>query len=231
MKCVGVCPNNANPVVPGVSKIVWKSYDPHRRDFLTTGISAIIAFTFLRLNRSSSSSNPFLLRPPGCNDESLLSTCIRCGVCLKVCPTNALQPSIYQTNNLEGLFTPILTPRSGYCDYSCNLCGTVCPVGAIPQLSLEQKRITVIGKAVIDTNRCIAWADHKNCIVCEEMCPLPEKAIWLENKEFLSQDGSSIRVQVPNVTANLCIGCGICEYKCPVSIQAAIQVYLTDTHG
>ena len=38
----------------------------------------------------------------------------------------------------------------------------------------------MIGAAYINTNRCIAWADHRDCIVCEEMCPLPEKAITLD---------------------------------------------------
>jgi hypothetical protein len=28
---------------------------------------------------------------------------------------------------------------------------------------------TVIGVAYIDEDRCIAWADQRDCIVCEEM--------------------------------------------------------------
>ena len=73
--------------------------------------------------------------------EALL--CIRCGACVKVCPTNVLQPA--SSMGLEGAWTPVLVPRLGYCDYSCNACGQVCPTGAIPALTLEEKRTRVLG--------------------------------------------------------------------------------------
>ena len=85
---------------------------------------------------------------------------------------------------IEGTWTPLLVPRMGYCDYSCNACGLSCPVEAIPPLSLEEKRVQVMGKASVDRNRCLAWAEDTPCIVCEEMCPLPEKAIVLEEAEI-----------------------------------------------
>jgi ferredoxin len=98
-------------------------------------------------------------------------------------------------------------------------------VQAIPPLSLEDKRRCVIGTAYIDQNRCIAWADHRDCIVCEEMCPLPEKAIKLEKTEVVKADGAPAIVQLPHVDRDRCIGCGICEYKCPLNGEAAIRVY------
>jgi ferredoxin len=33
-------------------------------------------------------------------------------------------------------------------------------------------------------------------------------------------------VQVPHVDSGKCIGCGICEFKCPLNGEAAIRVYL-----
>ncbi len=83
----------------------------------------------------------------------------------------------------------------------------------------------MIGKATIDQNRCIAWSDHVDCIICEEMCPLPEKAIELKQSEWVYQDGSRVDVKVPYVLRERCIGCGICEYQCPVAGDAAIRVY------
>jgi formate hydrogenlyase subunit 6/NADH:ubiquinone oxidoreductase subunit I len=130
---------------------------------------------------------------------------------------------------IEGLWTPVLIPRLGYCDYACNACGQVCPVQAIPPLSLDDKRTQVIGKAYINQNRCIAWSDHRDCLVCEEMCPIPEKAIWLEKTEFKRVDGTLVTVQLPQVMRERCIGCGICEYKCPVNGEAAIRVYVPET--
>jgi ferredoxin len=150
--------------------------------------------------------------------------CLRCGECTRACPTGAIHPAVGEAG-IEGLWTPVLVPRLGYCDFSCTACGEVCPVQAIPRLDLERKRATVIGVAYIDEDRCIAWADQRDCIVCEEMCPLPEKAIVLEKAEVLRGEGTSVTVQQPRVLRERCIGCGICEYKCPLSGEAAIRVW------
>jgi ferredoxin len=58
------------------------------------------------------------------------------------------------------------------------------------------------------------------------MCPLPKKAIYLEKRSFTGPRGSTVTVQVPHVDSGKCIGCGICEFKCPLNGEAAIRVYL-----
>jgi Pyruvate/2-oxoacid:ferredoxin oxidoreductase delta subunit len=93
---------------------------------------------------------------------------------------------------------------------------------------LEEKRIQVMGEAYIDQDRCIPWADNIDCIVCEEMCPLPEKAVELELAEVINQYGNFVVVQRPLVIRDRCTGCGICENKCPVEGEAAIRVFTTD---
>jgi ferredoxin len=128
--------------------------------------------------------------------------------------------------SIEAIWTPVVIPRLGYCDYSCNACGNICPVQAIPALALEEKRQQVMGKATIDRDRCIPWSEDTGCIVCEEMCPLPEKAIKLELSQKMDASGELIEVKLPHVDRKLCIGCGICEYKCPVAGEAAIRVFI-----
>ena len=54
------------------------------------------------------------------------------------------------------------------------------------------------------------------CYLCEEHCPTPDKAIKFDIKEITLPDGSSRRVKYPYVVRNLCIGCSICETKCPL---------------
>jgi polyferredoxin len=201
-------------------------YDPNRRKVLLSIATAIISVAILKVDWRQKRSHARNIRPPGASDNNLFGKCVRCGECVRACPTNAIQAAVFESG-IEGVWTPILVTRLGYCDYSCNTCGQVCPVQAIPPLQLEEKRLRIIGKAYIDENRCIAWSDHKDCIVCEEMCPVSDKAIKLTPTQFKQEDGSILEVKLPLVHRERCIGCGICEYKCPVSDEAAIQVFTT----
>jgi ferredoxin len=80
-----------------------------------------------------------LIRPPGSLDEAhFLDRCIRCGDCMKVCPNNALHPATLE-GGVEGLWTPVLVPRIGYCEPNCVLCSQVCPTGAIWEITVAEK--------------------------------------------------------------------------------------------
>jgi len=224
LDCLEACPRsditvNLEPVLGP-----WKpDYDPSRRQVLYSLAAAATSVAIFRSDWLHLQPSPFQVRPPGSIESELMSHCVRCAECLRACPTGALQPAISEAG-IEGLWTPILLPRLGYCDFACNACGQVCPTQAIPALSLEEKQTQVIGKAYIDENRCIAWADHTDCIVCEEMCPLPEKAIQLDEQQVTLSDGSQKTIKLPHVLRERCIGCGICEYKCPLVGEAAIRV-------
>jgi translation initiation factor RLI1 len=79
--------------------------------------------------------------------------------------------------------------------------------------------------AVIDRDRCLPWAQGTPCIVCQEMCPTPRKAIELHKGRYVANaQGGRDWVKRPTVIPGLCIGCGICEFKCPVSGASAIVV-------
>jgi polyferredoxin/Pyruvate/2-oxoacid:ferredoxin oxidoreductase delta subunit len=200
-------------------------FDPTRRQALAALATGAAGIALLRTGVQAKQPHPQLIRPPGVEDEGdFLAHCLRCSQCMKVCPTSGLQPVLFEAG-LEGLWTPQLAPRLGYCDYGCNACGQVCPSGAIPPLALADKREQVIGVAVIDRDRCLPWAHGIPCIVCEEMCPTPEKAIRLEEVTGIDDRGEPSAVQRPYVLEDVCIGCGICEYQCPVEGRAAIEVY------
>ncbi|MGD0247444.1 MAG: 4Fe-4S binding protein [Candidatus Limnocylindrales bacterium] len=229
MECLETCPLGAVKFKPSLSQAEGRPYDPSRREFLLALGAAAVGIALFRSDLFAKRESPFLLRPPGSRESNpdvvALTDCTRCSECVRVCPTGAIQPAVLQAG-LEGLGTPVLVPRLGYCDYGCNACGQICPTQAIPLLSLEDKQRQVIGKAYIDQNRCLAWSDHQPCIVCEEMCPLPDKAIRLEEQDVWRPDGGMVRLQLPHVVRDLCIGCGLCEYRCPVSGDAAIRVYV-----
>jgi polyferredoxin len=202
-----------------------QEFDLSRRQFLQSIAAGAAGVVLLRTDLRLRTKNSRLIRPPGAQDEeAFLSKCIRCSECMKVCPTTGLQPAQNEAG-LEGAWTPMLQPRVGMCDYGCNACGQVCPTDAIPPLSLEDKRLAVIGTAIVNRNRCLPWASNSPCIVCEEMCPTPEKSIRLEEVTVTNADGEVVTLQRPYVLREICIGCGICENHCPLEGDAAIQVF------
>jgi len=171
-----------------------------------------------------------LIRPPGSVRESdFLSRCIRCGQCMRVCPNNALHPTLLESG-MEGIWTPILIPRIGYCEPSCTLCTQVCPTGAILELSVTDKvgdqanPPVRIGTAFFDHGRCLPWAMDRTCIVCEEWCPTSPKAIYLKEETVAARDGRTVRLKRPYIDPDLCTGCGACEYACPVVDRPAVYV-------
>jgi len=82
----------------------------------------------------------------------------------------------------------------------------------------------LIGLAMIEKGRCLPWAHATPCIMCEEVCPTPKKAIWFEKAKVRDRKGKVMELQQPRVDLELCIGCGICEAKCPVLGRPAIYV-------
>ena len=219
LRCRDACPRDA--VRYGPTRPAFR-YDPSRRQMLLGLAGGALAVGSLRVGASAASQHPLLVRPPGAAAD-FLSRCVRCGECLKVCPTSGLQPALLESG-LEGLWSPILVSRLGFCDYSCNACGHVCPTGAIAPLALAEKRRQVIGVAYLDEGRCLPYADLTPCIVCEEMCPLPEKAIVLEEVVAVWPNGETVDLKRPRVLRDKCIGCGICEYYCPLPNESAIRV-------
>jgi len=225
LDCLVACPKAGGMSVGFGRPGPWAEYDPGRREVVIAAAAGVGALLLLGTGFSRAGGRPDLIRPPGAQDEeAFLSRCLRCSECMKTCPTSGLQPTLSEAG-VEGIWTPVLRSRLGYCDFACNACGQVCPSGAIPLLPLEQKRRQVIGLAVIDEKRCLPWAKATPCIVCQEMCPVPEKAIILEPEEEVTRaDGSKVTLRKPRMFGTRCIGCGICEFKCPVEGRSAIVI-------
>ncbi len=218
-------PDEDNPVeVLQIPPQAMTGLSIHRRHFLLSGLAGLVTAPTLNLGESSIRPNPSLIRPPGARGErEFLELCVRCGECMKVCLTNGLQPTLLEAG-LAGLWSPRLVPRIGYCEFNCTLCGQVCPTQAIKVLSVEEKRTIKIGMAVFDTTRCLPYAYQTPCIVCEEHCPLPRKAIWFVEQEVVTHDGRHLTLKQPRVDLDLCIGCGICETRCVIQDKPAIRV-------
>ena len=215
--------------------------DLQRRTLLASTAAGAVAIPAMRIaNWPDRAYSEKVIRPPGAVEErEFLERCIRCAECMKVCPNNALHPALFEAG-IEGLWTPILVPRIGYCEFSCVLCGQVCPTGAIQKIDEKQKmgigqKPISMGTAMYDQGRCLPWAMATPCIVCEEFCPTSPKAIWAEDVEVPKREShyeaggdhakmTTIKVQRPHVDPSLCIGCGACEKVCPIVDKPAVYV-------
>ncbi len=165
------------------------SPDVSRREFTVALIAGVISVPMVRLSGHIGPNwNPVLIRPPGAlREEDFLTRCIKCGQCMRVCPTNVIQPAGL-SGGIEGIWTPELNFRVGTsgCQFNCIACGNVCPTAAIRPLSLDERLGTNdfsengpirIGTAFVDKGRCLPWAMERPCIVCQENCPVSPKAI------------------------------------------------------
>lgn len=224
LDCIEDCPKNivtfrfkrpkARPAPVGLS----------RRGFVGTVAAGVLLPSVFRISAKNKNPDPFLIRPPGALvEDEFEARCVRCGECMKVCINNALQPAFLEAGP-EGMFSPVVVARVGYCEYNCTLCGQVCPTGAIREISVDEKHEVVIGRAWFDRNRCLPWAKATTCLVCEEMCPVPDKAIKMREETAVDAEGNEVLIKRPYLEDGLCTGCGTCENKCPLPGQAAVRV-------
>jgi len=213
-----VWPWRRQPAVEGI--------DLRKRALLGAAVGGLVALPLVRANPQSRGKvyQSSLIRPPGSREEKdFLARCTACGLCMKICPTGGLQPTVFQAG-LEGLWTPRLVPQIGYCDYTCTLCGQVCPTEAIQRLAVEDKQKVRLGLASFDVTRCIPYAYGRDCMVCEEHCPIPDKAIYCLEVEIRDRDGQPKTIKRPYVDPDKCIGCGVCEHVCPFKDRPGIRV-------
>ncbi|MBW7990760.1 MAG: 4Fe-4S binding protein [Planctomycetes bacterium] len=186
--------------------------DISRRGFTLSLASGIFAVPAVRLsNKLGSNWHHQVIRPPGSlREEEFLKRCIKCGQCMRICPTNVIQPGGIQPG-MENLWTPVLNNRIGSsgCQLNCVACGQMCPTSAIRPITLDEKHGTgefakagpiKVGTAFFDRNRCLPWAMDKPCIVCEENCPVSPKAIYTQEYFNTVRDGI---LTVKKVDANI----------------------------
>ncbi len=168
--------------------------DISKRELVATLASGLAVVPLVRLTGMTGNAwNPAVIRPPGSLPEAaFLQRCIKCGQCMRVCPTNVIHPAGLQAG-IEGIWTPMLNFRMGTsgCQHGCIACGNLCPTAAIRPITLNERlgkgdfssRGAIrTGMAFVDRGRCLPWAMDRPCIVCQENCPVSPKAIFTRSE-------------------------------------------------
>ena len=210
--CVPVCPDKVMSYQTRESE-AGEQTGPEldRRGFLVSAIAGILALPLFRLGgKLGSNWYHKVIRPPGAlGEEEFLKRCIKCGQCMRICPTNIIVPGGVE-GGAENLWTPVLNFRSGTsgCQLNCTACGYVCPTAAIRPISLEEKLGAGeyaekgpirLGTAFVDRSRCLPWAMKTPCIVCQENCPVTPKAIYVKEIFETVREGA---YKVRNIRGN-----------------------------
>jgi ferredoxin-type protein NapF len=185
-----------------------------RRTFIVGAAGVGIGFLTKRVGAARGENAP--LRPPGAvSEDRFTGLCLRCGNCVRACPSRIIQPDT-GVAGLAGLLAPTIRYIKKYCLEDCRACTQTCPSGALQALSLEQKAGYVIGEALVDGSLCLLALGRKDCDACERSCPYDAVHTYWDEERY---------VAYPVVRPNRCNGCGACEAACPTERIKAIRVW------
>jgi ferredoxin-type protein NapF len=154
------------------------------------------------------------LRPPGAADAQRFSSlCLRCGNCVRVCPTGIIAADTLE-HGIGGWLAPVVSFHTDYCRESCIACTVVCPSGAISPVSGEHKLQAIIGVPEVDMTICLLGADRE-CAICRNHCPYGAIRFAFDEVQY---------TLTPQVDLRRCPGCGACQVACPTQPRKAIVV-------
>ena len=185
-----------------------------KRRLLLAGIAMTGAAGAVGGNVLRPSEDKLPCAPPGAGSiEEFNLKCTGCQLCVANCPGKILAPALLEYG-IAGIGQARMLPEKGFCDFNCNKCSNICPAGALKPLTLPEKRRWRVGVVTYFKERCVVVTDGESCGACAEHCPTGA----LDMVDY--KDGLTI----PKVTPEICIGCGGCEYICPVRPLRAVEI-------
>jgi ferredoxin len=178
-------------------------------------------FSWRHRFRNRDRGNDLPITPPGSKSLTHFEEhCTACHLCVTHCPQQILKPAGFNYG-INYVFKPHLVfYENAFCNYECTVCSEVCPNGAIRRLTKDEKKVTQVGIAQFRRGRCIVITENTSCGACSEHCPT--QAVRME--PYIDN------LTLPQVYAELCIGCGGCESICPVEPIKAINVIANEVH-
>ena len=236
MNCVENCSTGAIKIQRRLSRkenVVEESgANDSRRNFIITGIALAVASAakasdkvadggLAKIVDKEKPQRKTRIVPPGAVSLSHLQRhCTGCQLCISSCPNDVLRPS----TELSTFMQPVVGYEKGYCRPECVKCSDACPVGAFHKITVEEKSAIQIGRAVVNLGTCVATSRGQKCGNCADKCPTG--AIKMVARDSNNENSH----YMPVVNESKCIGCGACEYYCPVRPISAIYVNGNEKH-
>ncbi len=222
LDCVANCPTGAIKLMrrrKNDLKDADVPQDKERRNMLlAAGLAGFGAYAAGKVIKNASTVPEGAIAPPGAGSvEAFLSHCTGCGLCISNCRGGCLQPATTEYG-WKGFMLPTMKfsgKNPGKCEYECSRCSNICPTGALRPLPKKIKQRTRIGMAHFFPDLCVAYKNGKDCGACGEHCPTGALKMVA---------GPNNAATIPDVITDLCIGCGNCEFACPVKPLGAIRV-------
>jgi len=149
--------------------------------------------------------------------------CTGCGVCMEICPPEAIQ--VTRTPKVEGKKAkpPRVTINEEKCHY-CGMCESVCVFGAL-KTKIDGKHVIsvvdtesfpqIIREIKVDQTKC-----GLECLEIEEACPLDIIKVSVHTSDgkevtkVASKSGKNVKVSV-DIDKESCPCCRFCEKKFP----------------
>ncbi len=215
LDCASACRFKAIDLSHGKTKHASET-DKSRRVFLAgLGAAGVSALVLPPLLKPLGKSSKLPIMPPGAGSiGKFTSVCTSCHLCVSSCPGKVIKPA-FMEYGLGGMMVPRMDFSHGMCEYECSTCSNVCPTGALKPLTTAKKTLVRIGLVKYYKERCVVVTDETHCGACAEHCPTGaiQMVPW--------RDG----LVIPKVFPEYCIGCGCCEYICPVRPEKAVIVH------
>ena len=227
--CIKSCKFGALSLSPSPKERGEKTTSQSRRSFLLASALATTALAQKKLvdgglapiTAKQAPDRMTPLTPPGSlSVKNMAQHCTGCQLCVTKCPNNVLRPS----TDLMSLMQPVMSYEHGYCRPECTLCSEVCPAGAIKPIDKAEKSSIQIGHAIVTVSECISAQGKDECGNCERHCPVGAIEMVPSNPD------DEMSPYVPAINESACIGCGACEYVCPVRPLSAIHVEGHEVH-
>jgi len=138
--------------------------------------------------------------------------CIGCGLCVKVCPEEAIMLGPVKEVAAGEIEAPLIIIDETKC-VVCPLCSAICPLNAITvEFKNKPEYLKAKGKIEVDQNKCLP------CLLCEKICP--RNAIKAEiripkKEELVEYETEEIWAEgAIKIDEEKCVYCGLCEILC-----------------